>query len=926
RVELPTYAFQRERYWLEPVAGDVASAGLTDAVHPLLAAVVELPDGGTVLTGRISLGTHPWLTGHTVLGSVLLPGAAFVELALTAGRRVGCPRLEELVLAAPLVLPRSGAVQLQVVVEAPDGSGGRAVAVYSRPAADDADPEWTRHVTGSLGVGEADPGAGFDRPDGDAAERDLTFLYEGLAERGYDYGPVFQGLRRLWQSGDEVVAEIELPAGRPGAAGDYVLHPALLDAVVHPLLPGVVDDERGAGLPFAWSGVSVFAPGTSRLWVRIAPVGPDTVSLHMVDEGGRTVARIDSLTWREVSADAVRSTGHESLFAVVWQPVEPASGDTASWAVLGAPRAELPVHYADVAALGAALDAGAPLPSVVLAPLAAGDAADPSATVGDALELAQAWLADERLSGARLVVVTTGAAGPDPADLAGAAAWGLLRSAQTEHPDRLVLVDVDDLDRALPLLPGAVASGEPQLALRAGAVLVPRVVRPAAGESDPVPFPATGTTLITGGTGVLGGMFARHLVGAHGVRRLLLAGRRGPDGPGVAELVRELRESGAEVDVVACDVTDRAALAGLLAAVPAEHPLTAVLHLAGVADDGVIGSLTRHRVAEVLAPKADTARHLHELTLDLDLSAFVVFSSVAATFGAPGQGNYAAANGYLDALALYRRARGLPALALSWGLWARESGITGRLGAADLRRLARAGVIALDDATGLDLFDAALATGRPWLLPMRLDTKALRAQGEALPAVLRGLAGRPRRAGATAGTPGESLVDLLARTAPEDRDRLIDDVVCREIAVVLGHAGADGLDRDRTFAELGFDSLTAVDLRNRLTALAGRRLPATLAFDYPTPTALVAYLRTELRDRAPDIGHPVLDRLEALEAATGTADLDASTRGQAVERLRALLSRWTADTEAAQVTERLADASADEVYDFVTRELGISLS
>ncbi|MGW2378248.1 type I polyketide synthase, partial [Kitasatospora sp. NPDC001683] len=930
RVALPTYPFQRERYWLEPVsAGDVSSAGLSETGHPLLAAAVELPDGGLVLTGRISLSSHPWLTGHTVLGSVLLPGAAFVELALTAGRRAGCPRVEDLVLSAPLVVPRTGAVQLQVVVEAPGEDGGRAVAVYSRSAFDEDDAEWTQHVAGSLSAAEPAPGPGFAWPPADGAlERDLTGLYEGLAERGYVYGPVFQGLSRLWQEGEAIVATVELPTQQPGAAGDFVAHPALLDAVVHPLLPGVVDDERPAGLPFAWSGVSVHATGATRVRVRIAPVGPDTVSLHMVDEGGRTVARIDALTWRAVEAGSVRSVGHRSLYEVAWNQVElPGGGDTGSWTVLGAPRPGSPRHAADLASLRAGLDGGEPLPPVVLAPLAAGGPADGPAVVGDALELVQEWLADQRFTRARLVVVTTGAAGPDPEDLSGAAALGLLKSAQTEHPDRLVLVDVDDLDEAWPLLPGAVASGEPQLVLRSGTALVPRVVRAAAGDGDArVPFPTEGTTLITGGTGVLGGLLARHLVGTHGVRRLLLAGRRGPDAPGAAELVTELKELGAEVvDMVACDVTDRTELAELLAEVPAAHPLTAVLHLAGVADDGVIDSLDRRRTADVLAPKALSAWHLHELTRDLELSAFVLFSSVAATFGAPGQGNYAAANAYLDALALHRRSLGLPAQALSWGLWARESGITGRLTDSDLRRLARAGVVALDDATGLDLFDAALAAGRPWLLPMRLDTKALRAQGEALPAVLRGLVAAARRSGGPAGAPAENLVEVLARTAPEDRDRLVEETVYREIAVVLGHAGADGLDRDRTFAELGFDSLTAVDLRNRLTALAGRRLPATLAFDYPTPTALVGYLRAELRAEVSP-GHPVLDRLDELEAELATAELDAETRAEAAERLGALLSAWTGDAEAARAAGRLADASADEVYDFVSRELGISLN
>ncbi|HEY8983386.1 MAG TPA: beta-ketoacyl reductase, partial [Streptomyces sp.] len=618
------------------------------------------------------------------------------------------------------------------------------------------------------------------------------------------------------------------------------------------------------------------------------------------------------------------SSRHESLYEVEWTPTAPGEADSRSWAMLGATRSGLP-DYPDLAGLRAALDAGEPVPSFVLAPLAPHGPSDAASLVGDALELVQEWLADERSADARLVVVTSGAAGPDADDVAGAAAWGLLKSAQTEQPGRIVLVDVDDLDAAWPSLPGALASGEPQIAVREGATLVPRAVRLPVEDDVPVSFPSSGTTLITGGTGVLGGMVARHLVSAHGVRRLLLAGRRGPNAPGVADLVAELAELGATAEAVACDVTDRTALAALLDAVPAEHPLTAVLHLAGVADDGVIGSLSRQRVGDVLAPKADTAWHLHELTRDLDLSAFVMFSSVAATVGAPGQGNYAAANAYLDALALHRRALGLPALTLSWGLWARESGITGHLGEADLRRLARAGMVPLEDAAGLDLFDAALATGRPWVLPMLVDAKALRAQGEALPAVLRGLVRAARRPATGNAAPGESLMDRLARTAPKERDQLIEDVVYGEIAVVLGHSGAAAIGKEQTFAELGFDSLTAVDLRNRLATLAGRRLPATVVFDYPTPAALVGYLRDELRPPTSE-GASVLDRLDELNKMAATDDLDPSVRAQAMERLRALLTRWTTDPEADRVTEELAAASADEVYDFVATELGITLS
>ncbi|MER6359171.1 SDR family NAD(P)-dependent oxidoreductase, partial [Streptomyces sp. NPDC001634] len=369
----------------------------------------------------------------------------------------------------------------------------------------------------------------------------------------------------------------------------------------------------------------------------------------------------------------------------------------------------------------------------------------------------------------------------------------------------------------------------------------------------PAPMNPDGTVLVTGGTGGLGALVARHLVTEHGIRHLLLAGRRGLEAPGAPELLAELTGLGADVEVAAVDVADRAALADVLAAVPAEHPLTAVVHTAGIVDDGVVSSLTPERVSRVMRPKADAVVHLHELTRDTDLSAFVVFSSVMGTLGGAGQANYSAANAFLDAFATIRRSSGLPAVSLAWGPWAPGAGMTAELSEADLRRMERSGMLPLAPERGLGLLDAVLEQGsaieRAAVLPIELDLTGLRRRAaEEVPSLLRALVRVRARRKTEAGT-GAHRQDLRARLTaalPADRDRLVSDLVQGAAAAVLGHASAADIEADHTFKELGFDSLTSVELRNRVNAATGMRLPATLIFDYPTPAALIRHIKTEL--------------------------------------------------------------------------------
>ncbi|WP_247615802.1 beta-ketoacyl reductase, partial [Streptomyces sp. MK37H] len=474
---------------------------------------------------------------------------------------------------------------------------------------------------------------------------------------------------------------------------------------------------------------------------------------------------------------------------------------------------------------------------------------------------------------------------------------------------------------------------EPQLAVRAGVVHAPRLARVAALDGAAVPgLDPAGTVLVTGASGTLGGVLARHLVTERGARRLLLTSRRGAEAAGAAELAAELTELGAEAHWAACDAADRTALAEVIASVPADHPLTAVIHAAGVLDDGIIESLTPERVAHVMRPKVDAAWNLHELTRGLDLSAFVLFSSAAGVFGNPGQGNYAAANTFLDALAQHRRAQGLPAVSLAWGLWEDEGGMAATLATADRQRMSRGSMGALSNAEGLALFDVSGLAGHAVLIPAALDIAALRAQSTAgVAPLLRGLIRTPVRRAAAGGGGGAdeaaSLAERLAGMSAAERDRFLLNLVCGQVATVLGYGGAAAIEPGAAFKELGFDSLTAVELRNRLGAATGLRLPATLIFDYPTPDALADHLRAELPHG--DGGGPsVFGELDRLEAALAVAADDSVTRSRITMRLQALLAKWNDAQDATGDGDTddhdLESATDDELFDLLDDELGSS--
>nr|WP_284746753.1 type I polyketide synthase [Amycolatopsis sp. RTGN1] len=793
RADLPTYAFQHQRYWLEVSneSGDVSSIGLDPVDHPLLGAATLLADAdGVLLSGRISAATHPWLNDHVVGGAILLPGTAFVELAVRAGDEAGCGRVRDLTLHAPLVLPAKGAARIQVRIGKPAADGSRPISVHSRPDDLAAAAGWTRHADGTLAPATA--AATFDLsawPPAGAEVVDLDGMYDLLAEAGMNYGPVFQGLRAAWRAGDDIFAEVALPEQDRLGAEAFGLHPAVFDASLHAVGLSSAAGE-GTTLPYSWSDVELLAAGAAALRVHVHPTGPQTVELRLADSAGAPVARVGQLGLRRISEEQLAAArakpgGTDSLYRVDWVPTT----------LPEASEADLTVYEVKPGTTAAAA----------------------KKAVHSALDELQAW-SSANASGL-LIVVT-------PADLAGAAVAGLVRSAQVENPGRIVLVEGTATAEQLAAI---VAADETSVRVDGDHVTVPRLARavPEAAET-----PEWGTVLLSGGTGALGKLVAKHLVRQHGVKNLVLVSRRGPEAEGAAELVAELAELGAEATVVAADLANRAKVRALLK----KYPVNSVVHAAGVLDDGVLASMTPERVDGVFDPKALAAWHLHELAGDL--TAFVTFSSAAGVLGAPGQANYAAANAFLDALTAVRRAEGKPAHSLAWGMWESAAGMAGETHG-------KRGLGAFGVEEGMALFDAAVGAAGDLYVPIKLDLPAWRDAG-GVPDLLRALVPASRRTVSGREAGADSLLGKLIRLPAEKRRDHLLELVVQHSAAVLGHGSADLVDADRAFKDLGFDSLTAVELRNALNEATGLTLTATLVFDYPTAGDLAAHLHESL--------------------------------------------------------------------------------
>ncbi|MEV4123572.1 HAD-IIIC family phosphatase [Nocardia sp. NPDC049707] len=846
-VDLPTYAFDERRFWTDGANRDTTSLGLQDVAHPVLGAVVPQPDsGGVILTGRVSCRQQPWVADHAGRNTVLMPGAALVELAVRAGDEVDSPMVRELVLRTPMLVPDRTALQIQTVVGAADADDRRTVRIYARDE-HDPDARWTLHADGML-VEESDPvPPQVDSsvwPPAEAVRVDVDDLYAQLFARGHHYGPQFRAVRAAWRCDDEIFVEVELAESAHGDAAKFGIHPALLDAALHATALFAADGEH-ALLPFVWTDVALWASGATALRVRLTRSGTDTVTMSATDRTGRPVVSVGSLLLRPVAAaqwDAASvATSNRHLFRMEWSEL-----------ALAAPNRTRTIGEWNSARPG--------LVDAIILPVPEGDS--PGQVHDSAqhiLAALQTFIGDSRFDKTTLVVRTRGAValpGADSPNPAGAVVWGLVRSAQSENPGRIVLIDTADSELDIAAL---LAADEQQLAVRDGVAFVPRLARLAgsAGRAQEGRVSlGDGAVLVTGAPGRLGSALARHLADAYGARDLVLVSRRGIDGPGGRELRDDLESRGARVRFRRCDIADRSALARLLDGMP----LAGVVHAACVLDDSTVGSLTPEQLDSVLRPKVDAAHHLHELTADRELSIFVLFSAAGGLFGTPGQANYAAANSYLDALALRRRARGLPAQSLAWGAW--EVDMHDHMTQADIRRITRAGIRAFSVPEGMACFDAALRLGDPVLVPLLLDTDVLRRASD-VPPLLRGLVRRaPRRAVADRAT-----VDVTAGTRFAEQLRTVpraEAIALTKVAVaewtreVLGHAGTETVAAEETFQSLGLDSLMAVELRNKVRDHTGISVPLGTILAEQNLTDLADHLVGEVLRQADTDGSDVV--------------------------------------------------------------------
>ena len=872
RVELPTYPWQRERHWVDVPLG-TRSGAPTD--HALLG--VRLASAGAEgLYEKVLSQTSPsWLVDHKLGGEVVVPGAALCELARAAVEDCLGPASEVtgLVIPSPLVLAEHEHRRVQVTV----GEQGTRVSIFSQMDGAEPGAAWTLHATGI--VAATPPLASRVREDIDAlrrrcVEEDVPSLYASFAARGLQYGERFRGLRRFFRGTGELLAEVSLAEGLDPAG--YGVHPALLDAAIQAAAAMVVEDA-GAWIPFEMGRLSVEVSGRDAAYVHVraaegATAGGQVFNVTLTDARGDRIAELAGLRMRRASAATSENAAVEAFYRLAWERSdgpEKTQLPAGRWLVVGDDEA------ATVAA-SALVAAGATCERVAFADLAAALPAEQVVCIWSAGEgseggeqAAQAGLrVVKALSGEgaapRLWWVTREAVSVAAADCVSpgsAPLWGLGRTLMAERPELgCTLVDVGpggDPSAAL-LRELAATDDESQVAWRDGQRYVARLVHAGAADvAAPLCLRTAGSVVITGGLGALGREVARSLA-RRGIAHLVLLGRGGMATSGASELVAELASYGARVTVFSVDISNREALSGVLSALPPELPLRGVVHAAGVVDDGMLAEQTAERFARVLSPKIRGAWNLHALTQGSDLDFFVLFSSVAGLFGSAGQGGYAAGNAYLDGLAAHRRGAGFPALSLAWGAWA-GVGMAALLDRSHRSRLARH-LGELSASQGIALFEASLGRPEALLGVTLLDLRALgKGFGGSVPAFWRSLVRVSR-------VPTGAWARELSELSPERRAAVVLAGVQSDVARILSMSGAGAVSPNRPLAELGLDSLTAVELRNVLGQRAGAPLPATLAFDYPTAAAIAKYLLA-------DVLH-IEDAMGALVDVTATASSD----------------------------------------------------
>ncbi|MGQ0842080.1 type I polyketide synthase, partial [Actinokineospora sp.] len=853
-ADLPTYAWDAQRYWAEPEPARDGPGLFDRAAHPLLGVQVQSADESRwTFRNEWLPSTVDWLRDHTVFGRIVVSGTTLLELcraALAVVRPDDPVDLAELLLVAPLVLTRATAVEVSVEVV---GTGPMPeITVHSRPRGAES-ARWTLHATATAVEAEPVTGAPPVWPDtGGSAWSEQT--YERLALLGLGYGPAFRGVRDAVVTGDgELVARLSLPPAARDLADPYPIHPALLDAALHVCAAfdeGVAADGRVL-LPASMGRVSLSRARGDEIVVSVRRTGVSeedrTLDVTLWDADGFAVGRFEGVRARSAgSADLAAGSGNgRHLFEVAWtaapeRPGEPSSGE---WTVVGdTPDPRSAAILRDIEAAGIRCGESSREVVVRLWPCPPAFDVDPARAAGEFARIGLAELRALIAAGedapARTVWVTRGAIAAGDGDpvprLPQAVLWGLARAARAEHPDLgLTLIDLDDADSVVAAVR---LRAEPEVAVRAGALLVPRLVRLRAAEAEPARVPTDGTVLVTGGLGGVGRNIAR-LLAERGVPRLLLVSRTGAADPRAAEVTAELTALGVEVDVAACDVADATALARVLDRIGPDRPLRGVVHCAGVLDDGMVAELTPDRLARVLGPKLDGAVHLHRLTAGRSLELFLMTSSFAGVVGNAGQANYAAANVFLDQLAHHRRASGLPGMSISYGAWADEGLAVDH---ADLKRMARFGYGAFSSGQGRDVTELALRHGAPHVVAADITLSRLRetvsTAGGTAAAVWRSLLPAPRTGH------DDSLVERLSRLPAAERAERVLALVREEAARVLGLRSIESVHPDLPLRELGMDSLTAVELRNRISARLATRLPATLLFDHPTPARLGAYL------------------------------------------------------------------------------------